>query len=141
MQNKDKDNPKVQNFLDHFLEQKKDCQGIREMLKDDLKHIHQMTARIEVGTSRMKRKAQQAFVHSKIQAIQNSQEIKVKLASSLEHTERKFKKRNSELNTVLRNTMLKMEWDCSILETYNYCRKRQIHRHLLHINSAKYMLL
>jgi hypothetical protein len=36
------------------------------MLEDDVEHIHQIAARIEARTSRMKNKAQQAFVYSKI---------------------------------------------------------------------------
>jgi hypothetical protein len=41
----------------------------------------------------MKDKVRQAFVHSKIKAIQNSHEIKAKLAASNEQAKRNFKKR------------------------------------------------
>jgi hypothetical protein len=40
----------------------KKCQGIRDMLEDDVEHIHQIAARIEARTSRMKNKSQEAFV-------------------------------------------------------------------------------
>jgi ferritin-like metal-binding protein YciE len=60
----------------------KEFQGIEDMLEDYVKHIHQIEARIESRTSRMKNKAQQAFVHSKIEAIQNSHDIAVKLEAS-----------------------------------------------------------
>ncbi len=67
--------PKVHSVLAHAMEQMKELEGIGDMLEDDVEHIHQIAARIESRTSRMKNKTQQAFVHSKIEAIQNSQDI------------------------------------------------------------------
>jgi hypothetical protein len=52
------------------------------MLEDDVECIRLLAAKIEAQTSGMKDKARQAFVHSKIEAIQNSHEIKDKLAAS-----------------------------------------------------------
>ena len=74
--------PKIHSVLVHALEQMRKSKGIGDMLEDDVEHIHQIAARIESRTSRMKNKAQQAFVHSKIEHIQNSQEIKAKLELS-----------------------------------------------------------
>jgi hypothetical protein len=60
----------------------KELQGIGGMLEDDVEPIHQIAAQIESRASRMKTKAQQAFVHSKIEAIQNSKDITAKLEAS-----------------------------------------------------------
>jgi hypothetical protein len=57
------------------MDQMKELEGIGDMLEDDVEHIHQIAARIESWTSQLKNKTQQAFVHSKIEAIQNSQNI------------------------------------------------------------------
>ncbi len=65
-----------------MLEQMRKSKGIGDILEDDVEHIHRIDARIEARTSWMKSKAQQAFVHSKIEHIQNSQEIKAKLELS-----------------------------------------------------------
>jgi hypothetical protein len=72
----------------------------------------------------MKDKARQAFVHSKIEAIQNSQVIKAKLVASQEYAKRKFKKRNPELDSGLRNTKLKVERDCSRLQTLQLVQEK-----------------
>jgi hypothetical protein len=116
--------PKVHSVLVHALEQMRECQGIGDMLEDDVEHIHQIAARIEARTSRMKDKGRQAFVHSKIEAIQNSQEIKAKLVASQEYSKRKFKKRNPELDSGLRNTKLKLERDCSRLQTLQLLQEK-----------------
>jgi hypothetical protein len=116
--------PKVHSLLAHALEQMRECEGIGDMLEDDVEHIHQIAARIEARTSRMKDKARQAFVHSKIEAIQNSQVIKAKLVASQEYAKRKFKKRNPELDSGLRNTKLKVERDCSRLQTLQLVQEK-----------------
>jgi hypothetical protein len=41
-----------------------------DTLEDDIEHMHQISARTESRISRMKNKEQQAFVHSKMEAIQ-----------------------------------------------------------------------
>jgi hypothetical protein len=107
--------PKVHSGLAHAMDQMK-LEGIGDMLEDDVEHTHQITARIESRTSQMKNKTQQAFVHSKIEAIQNSQDIAAKLEASQLQSKRQFKKRNLELNSVVRNTKLKIEKDNSRLE-------------------------
>jgi hypothetical protein len=109
--------PKVHSVLVHALDQMKEFQGIGDMLEDDVEHIHQIAARIESRTSRMKNKAQQAFVHSKIEAIQNSHDIAVKLEASQLQAKRQFKRRNPELDSELRSNRLKIERDSSRLET------------------------
>ncbi len=65
----------------------------------------------------MKNKHQQGFVHSKIEAIQNSQDIAAKLEASQLQAKRQFKRRNPELDYVVRNSKLKIERDNSRLET------------------------
>ncbi len=82
-----------------------------------MEHIHQLAAKIEARTTRMKDKSRQAFVQSKIEAIQNCNEIKSKLAASQEEAKRNFKKRNMELDAEQRKKKLKLERDSSRLET------------------------
>ena len=60
--------PKIHSLLVHALEQMKRCQGIGDMLEDDVEHIHQMAARTEMHTSRMPNKAHRQFIHSEIEA-------------------------------------------------------------------------
>jgi hypothetical protein len=108
--------PKVHSVLVHALDQMKEFQGIGDMLEDDIEHIHQIAAQIQSRTSRMKNKAQQAFVHSKIVAIQNSHDIAVKLEASQLQAKRQFKRRNPELDSELRSNRLKIERDSSRLE-------------------------
>ena len=81
------------------------------MLEDDVEHIHQIAARIESRTSRMTNKALQPFLHSKIEAIQNSQVMKQQIQSSKDNAKRVFKKRNPEANSFIRNKKLKAERD------------------------------
>jgi hypothetical protein len=45
-------------------------EGFGDTLEDDVEHMHQISARIEAGVSWMKNKDRQAFVHSKMEAIQ-----------------------------------------------------------------------
>jgi hypothetical protein len=68
--------PKILSILAHALEQMKCCQGICDMLENDVEHMHQLAARIETCTSRMTNKALEPFIHSKIQTIQNCQTVK-----------------------------------------------------------------
>jgi hypothetical protein len=49
--------------------------GIGDMLEDDVEHIHQIAATIDVRLSQMKNKSGQALVHSKIEVMQNTCEI------------------------------------------------------------------
>jgi hypothetical protein len=57
--------PKLHSELVHAMEQMRECQGIGDMLEDDVEHIHQLAAKIEARISRMKDKFWQAFMHSK----------------------------------------------------------------------------
>ncbi len=116
--------PKVYSVLVHALEQMREFQGIGEMQEDDLEHIHQIDAKIESQTNRMKDKARQAFVHSKIEAIQNSHEIKAKLAASKEQAKRNFKKRNMNIDSEQRKTKFKFERDSSRLETLQLLQEK-----------------
>ena len=56
-------------------------------------------------------------MHFKREAIQNSQEIKVKVTESQHNAKRKFKKRNQELDSEQRNMKLKVERDSNRMET------------------------
>jgi hypothetical protein len=116
--------PKVLSVLVHVLDQMREFQGIRDMLEDDVEHIHQLVAKIEAWTSRMKDKARQAIVHSKIEAIQNSHEIKAKLAASKEQAKQNFKKRNMDLDSEQRKTKLKIERDSSRPETLQLLQEK-----------------
>ncbi len=107
--------PKVHSVLVHALDQMKEFQGIGDMLEDDVEHIHQIAARIE-SRSRMKNKAQQAFVHLKTEKIQNSHDIAVKLEASQLQAKRQFKRRNLELDSELRSNRLKIKRNNSRLE-------------------------
>jgi hypothetical protein len=103
--------PKIHSVLVHAMEQMKRCQGIGDMLEDDVEHVHQMAARIEARTSRMTNKAQQPLIHSKIEAVQNSQQIKGKIEMSQQNAKRIFKKRNPEADSFIKNAKLKSERD------------------------------
>ncbi len=59
----------------------------------------------------MTNKALQPFLHSKIEAIQNSQVMKQQIQSSKDNAKRVFKKRNPEANSFIRNKKLKAERD------------------------------
>ena len=101
----------MHSVLVNALEQMKQCPGIKYILEDDVEHIHQLAAKIEAQTSRMKDKTWQAFVHSKIEAIQNSNYIKAKLTASKEQGKRNSTKRNTDLNSEQRKSKQKLEWD------------------------------
>jgi hypothetical protein len=109
--------PKLHSVLVHNIKQMRECQGIGDMLEDDVADIHQLAAKIESRTSRMKEKFRQAFVHSKIVAIQNCHEIKSKLVLSKEDAKRNFKKGNMDLDSEQRKSKLKLERNSSRLET------------------------
>jgi hypothetical protein len=72
----------------------------------------------------MKNKAQQAFVHSKIEAIQSSQDIAVKLEASQLQAKGQSKRRNPERDSELRNKKPKIERDSSRLETLEIVEKK-----------------
>ena len=100
--------PKVHSILAHALEQAKVFQGIGDTLEDDIEHMHQISARIESRISRMKNKEQQAFVHSRMEAIQ----CNVQVSEIIE--ERKIeakRKMNTVHNAESRAKRLKEERD------------------------------
>jgi hypothetical protein len=49
--------PKMHSVLVHALEQMRECQGMGDMLEDDVEQTHQLAAKIEAWISRMKDKA------------------------------------------------------------------------------------
>jgi hypothetical protein len=101
--------PKIHSILVHALDQMKQLQGIGDMLEDDVEHIHQMAARIETWTSRRTNKALEPFIHSKIETIQNCQQIKGKIELSQQNAKWAFKKRTPEAVVELKNAKLKVE--------------------------------
>jgi hypothetical protein len=56
-----------------------------------VEHIHQIAAKIEARVSRMKNKSGQALVHSKMEAMQNSREIREAMDNSMQLSKRTFK--------------------------------------------------
>jgi hypothetical protein len=86
--------PKIHRLLCHSVKQMRRFQGIGDTLEDDVERIHQVSAQIESCISRMKNKNQQAHVHSKMEAIQNSTSVKEQIQASQLLPKRLFKKRN-----------------------------------------------
>jgi hypothetical protein len=88
--------PKMHAYLKHTIDQMSRCNVIGNMLEDDVEHIHQKAAKIESRIGWMKNKEHKAFVHSRLEALQNSREIKEAMESSLTASKRNFKKLNLE---------------------------------------------
>jgi hypothetical protein len=104
--------PKIHSILVHALDQMQRCQGIGDMLKDDVEHVHQMAAKIETRPGRMANKALQPFIHnSKIEAIQNCKVIKGKIESSQQSAKRVFKSRDPEKDSMMKSKKFKIERD------------------------------
>jgi hypothetical protein len=117
--------PKIHSILAHALEQMSRLQGIGDMLEDDVEHIHQMAARIETRTSRMNNKALQPFIHSKVEAIQNSHATKKEKITELQHNaKRAFKKRNPVAVALEKNAKLKTEGDKMRIEMMQNLEKK-----------------
>jgi hypothetical protein len=83
--------PKLHSTLEHSLDHMRRFNGIGDMLEDDVEHIHQIAAKIEARVSRMKNKSGQALVHSKMEAMQNSREIREAMDNSMQLSKRTFK--------------------------------------------------
>jgi hypothetical protein len=111
--------PKVHGLLNHAVTQMRHFQGIGDTLEDDVERIHQISARIESRVSRMKNKAQQAMVHSKMEAIQNCNLVKDTIEASQLLSKRVFKKRNIEVCAQERGKKLKKALRCF---HPNFCR-------------------
>jgi len=109
--------PKIHSAIAHAVSQVKELEGIGDILEDDLEHLHQTSAKITACVSRMKNKDQQAFVHSKREAIHNNVEVRKRVQSSLDASKRQFKKRNMELDSNVRATKAKKERDDSRIAT------------------------
>jgi len=103
---------------------------IGDLLEDDIEHMHQISARIESRTNRMKNKSQQAFVYSQIENGQNSQEVKLKMESSQHDSKRDFKRKDTELDSSLKEKKLKSDRDSSRLETLNLIDTKPYQRDL-----------
>jgi hypothetical protein len=93
--------PKLHGTLDHALDHMKRHNGFGDMLEDDVEHVYQISARIEARVSRMKNKKGQANVHSKMEAMQNSREVREATDRSIALSRRVFKnKKASSLKDV-----------------------------------------
>jgi len=103
--------PKMHSMLNHGPEQMRRFGGIGDTLEDDVEHLHQMSARIESRVSRMKNKGQQAFVHSKIEVIQNCAAVKQHIEDSKMAAKRVIINRNQDLCAVSRAKRAKLERD------------------------------
>jgi hypothetical protein len=121
--------PKMHSVLNHGLEHMRLYDGIGDTLEDDIEHLHQMSARIEARTSRMKNKGQQAFVHSEIEVVQICAMVKEKILESQATSKRAMKKRNQEACGITRARRAKEERDQGRAETLtslNYHMHQQI---------------
>lgn len=92
-------------------------EGFGDTLEDDVEHMHQISARIEARVSRMKDKDRQAFVHSKMEAIQFNAAVTETIQGRKEKAARNFKKRNMELCASTRAAKMKKERDEKRTET------------------------
>jgi hypothetical protein len=88
--------PKVHSLLVHALEQVQLFQGIGDTLEDDIKHMHQISARIESRVSRKKIKNQQALVHSRLEAIASNVEVIANIKERKIAAKRKIKSTTTE---------------------------------------------
>ncbi len=79
-------------------------EGIRDVLEDDLEHLHQTSTKITSCVSRIKKNDQQAFVHSKIQAKHNNIEVYERVQNSKKNQEIKM-----ELESTVRAAKAKKE--------------------------------
>jgi len=109
--------PKIHGLITHAVPQLRRLQGIGDTLEDDVECIQQISAQIESLVSRMKNKGQQAHLHSKMEAIQNSNLVKEKIEASQVLSKRVFKKRNHESCAHVLSKRLKEERDISRAET------------------------
>jgi hypothetical protein len=109
--------PKMHCLLNHGLEHMRRFGGIGDTLEDDVEHMHQISARIESRVSRMKNKGQQAYVHSKIEVIQNCAMVKDKIEESRAAAKRVTKNRNPEVCALTRAKKAKVERDQGRAET------------------------
>jgi len=84
--------PKIHCILVHATHQMRHLEGFGDTLEDDVKHMHQISAQIEARVSRMKDKDRQAFVHSKMEAIQLHAAVTEKNRERKSLAARSFKK-------------------------------------------------
>lgn len=96
-------------------------------------NMHQLSARIENRVSRMKNKGQQAYMHSKIEVIQNCAEVKDKIEASQVAAKRVIKNRNPEICALTRAKRAKLERDKGRAETlasfevHNHSKIKKLH--------------
>ena len=108
--------PKVHSTIEHSLDHMKRFNGIGNMLEDDVEHIHQIAAKIEAQVSRMKNKNHQALVHSKLEHMQNTREIREVTEQSILLSKQNFKKRNLELCATTKLAKAKIDRDYNRIE-------------------------
>ncbi len=106
--------PKLHSTVEHSLDHMRRFNGIGDMLEDDVEHIHQIAAKIEARVSRMKNKNAQANVHSKMEAMQNSREIREATEKSVQLSKRVLK---NELQTASKVGERKQERENKQMET------------------------
>jgi hypothetical protein len=109
--------PKIHSLLKHGPEHMHCFEGIGDTLEDHIEHMHQMSARIEARISRMKNKNQQAFVHSKIEVVQNCALVQEKIAQSQAASKCVMKRRNPEACVITKGKRAKEERDKGRAET------------------------
>jgi len=106
--------PKLHSTVEHSLDHMRRFNGIGDMLEDDVEHIHQIAAKIEARVSQMKNKNAQANVHSKMEAMQNSREIREATEKSVQLSKRVLK---NELQTASKVVEAKEERESKRMET------------------------
>jgi hypothetical protein len=91
----------MHSLLNHGLEHMRRFDGIGDTLEDDIKHMHQMSARIEL----------RIFMHSKIEVVQNFAIVQEKIVESKAISTRVMKRRNPEACANTRAKRAKEERD------------------------------
>ena len=74
--------PKIHGILCHAFQQMQRLNGFRDLLEDDLEHLHQISRTVSDSTCRIKSKVQQAVTHSKLEAKFNNKDIKSAISKS-----------------------------------------------------------
>jgi len=107
--------PKIHGVLSHAVEQVERLQGIRDLLEDDLEHLHQMSKKIADRTNRIKKKDQQARSHSQMEAKRNNSEIIARTLQSQTESKRVYKRKR--VDAAEKAATAKKERDENCIET------------------------
>jgi hypothetical protein len=95
--------PKLHSTLEHSLDHMGQFNGIGDMLEDDVEHMQQIAAKMEA----------RVLVHSKMEPMQNSCEIREAMENSIQLSKRTFK---NELQTYSKLNEAKEERESKRME-------------------------